>query len=37
MTPESGETKQIEKGAIVPIASNVQIQFKGITGKMVKY
>jgi serine/threonine protein kinase len=36
-TPESGEGKAIDKDSIVPIASNIQIQFNGITGKVVKY
>jgi hypothetical protein len=36
MTPESGEGKNIDDGAIVPIASNLSVQFKGVTGKIIK-
>jgi serine/threonine protein kinase len=36
MTMESGESKNIESGAIVPVAGNLQIQFKGINAKIIK-
>jgi len=35
MTPENGEEKSIEKGSVIPIASNLKIQFKETTGKIV--
>jgi hypothetical protein len=36
MTPEGGEGKNIDDGAIVPVASNLNVQFKGVTGKIIK-
>jgi len=36
MTPENGEGKSIDKGSVIPITSNLDIQFKEITGKIVK-
>jgi serine/threonine protein kinase len=36
MTIEQGGTKAIKKGEVVPVASNIQIQFSGITGKIDK-
>jgi hypothetical protein len=34
--PENGEGKNIENGSVIPIASNLNIQFKEITGKIIK-
>jgi serine/threonine protein kinase len=36
MTPENGEEKNIDKGSVVPIASNLNIQFRETTGKIIK-
>ena len=36
MIPESGEGKNIDNGSVVPIATNLSIQFKEITGKITK-
>jgi hypothetical protein len=36
MTPENGEGKNIENGSVIPIASNLNIQFKDVTGKIIK-
>jgi serine/threonine protein kinase len=36
MIPADAEGKNIDNGSIVPIASNLTIQFKGITGKITK-
>jgi hypothetical protein len=33
---ENGEEKNIENGSVIPIASNLNIQFKEITGKIIK-
>ena len=32
MTPENGEGKNIENNSVVPVALNLNIQFKEITG-----
>ncbi len=34
--PENGEGKNIENDSVVPIASNLNIQFKEVTGKIIK-
>jgi hypothetical protein len=36
MTPENGDDKNIENGSVIPITSNINIQFKEITGKIIK-
>jgi len=36
MTPENGEGKNIENASVVPIAANLNVQFKEITGKIIK-
>jgi serine/threonine protein kinase len=36
MKSETGEGKTIEKGAVAPIALNASIQFKNISGKIIK-
>jgi DNA-binding helix-hairpin-helix protein with protein kinase domain len=36
MSPENGEDKNIENGSVIPIASNLSIRFKEITGKIIK-
>jgi DNA-binding helix-hairpin-helix protein with protein kinase domain len=36
MTPAEGEGKNIDAGAIVPVAPNVSIRFKGIHGRIIK-
>jgi eukaryotic-like serine/threonine-protein kinase len=36
MTPENGEGKNIDKGSVIPITSNLNIQFKEINGKIIK-
>jgi predicted Zn finger-like uncharacterized protein len=36
MTPENGEGKNIENNSVVPIAANLNIQFKETTGKIIK-
>jgi hypothetical protein len=36
MTPAAGEGKNIENGSIVPIASNLDVQFRGVSGKIIK-
>jgi serine/threonine protein kinase len=36
MFPESGDGKNIENGSVIPIGTNLTIQFKGINGKIVK-
>ena len=35
-TTKSGEVKTIEKGSVVPIATDLEINFDGVTGKIVK-
>jgi hypothetical protein len=36
MTPENGEGKIIENGSIIPIASNLDLQFNEASGKITK-
>jgi DNA-binding helix-hairpin-helix protein with protein kinase domain len=36
MTSASGEGKTIDNGAVVPIASNLSVQFQGISGKITR-
>jgi hypothetical protein len=36
MTPENGDGKNIENGSVIPITSSLTIQFKEITGKIIK-
>ena len=36
MTPENEEGKNIDKGSVIPIASNMSIQFIETTGKIIK-
>ena len=35
-TTKAGEVKKIEKGSVVPIANDLEINFDGITGKITK-
>jgi hypothetical protein len=36
MTPTAGDSKIIGNDSIVPIASNLEVQFKGISGRIIK-
>jgi hypothetical protein len=36
MTPENGEGKNIKNGSVIPIASNLSLQFKETSGKIIK-
>ncbi|MCL2187067.1 MAG: hypothetical protein FWB86_14645, partial [Treponema sp.] len=36
ITPENGEVKNIDNNSVVPIALNLEIQFKEIKGKIIK-
>jgi hypothetical protein len=36
ITPENAEGKNIDNGSVIPITSNLNIQFKETAGKIVK-
>ena len=33
---KAGEVKKIEKGSVIPIANDLEINFDGVTGKVLK-